>query len=156
MSTTTTDPDPAVNPALGTARALLTAIGSGDLSLVDESVTDDFVDHGSPVPIPPGPEGYRRILTYVATVLDVRYELCEEIVTSDRIVVRARAHGRGVAAVHGPEAAGKPYAMDTVHVFRTEGPRLAEHWGVRDELGALVQLGVLPAVDPTVLEGGTT
>ena len=35
--------------------------------------------------------------------------------------------------------------MDTVHVYRTEGSRLAEHWGVRDELGVLIQLGVLPA-----------
>jgi hypothetical protein len=35
--------------------------------------------------------------------------------------------------------------MDTLHVFRTEGELLAEHWGVRDELGVLVQLGVLPA-----------
>jgi len=49
-----------------------------------------------------------------------------------------------VAAVHGPAVAGLPYSMDTVHVYRTEGDRLAEHWGVRDELGALIQLGVLP------------
>jgi hypothetical protein len=47
--------------------------------------------------------------------------------------------------VHGEAAAGKPYEMNTLHVYRTEGDRLAEHWGVRDELGVLVQLGVLPA-----------
>ena len=35
--------------------------------------------------------------------------------------------------------------METIHVFRTEGQRLAEHWGVRDELGALIQMGVVPA-----------
>jgi hypothetical protein len=58
--------------------------------------------------------------------------------------VRGLAHGIGAAAVHGPDAAGKPYAMATVHVYRTEGDRLAEHWGVRDELGAMVQLGVVP------------
>ena len=33
--------------------------------------------------------------------------------------------------------------MPTLHVYRTEGDRLAEHWGVRDELGVLIQLGVL-------------
>ncbi len=32
--------------------------------------------------------------------------------------------------------------MAALHVYRTEGDRLAEHWGVRDELGAMVQLGV--------------
>lgn len=65
--------------------------------------------------------------------------------TEDRIVIRAVAHGRGVAAVHGADVAGRPYDMDTLHIFRTEGELLAEHWGVRDELGVLVQLGVLPA-----------
>ena len=78
-------------------------------------------------------------------VLNVSYETKEIICTEDRIVVRAVGNGIAVAAVHGPAVAGRPYRMDTMHVYRTEGDRLAEHWGVRDELGALIQLGVLPA-----------
>jgi predicted ester cyclase len=139
------------NPALGAARAVMTAINSKDLSGLDTTVTADFVDHGSPVPLPPGPDGYRQVLTYVTQVLDIHYEVMDEIVTDDRIVIRARAHGRGVAAMHGSEAAGRPYVMDTVHIFRTEGPLLAEHWGVRDELGVLVQLGLVPASYPDAL-----
>lgn len=38
--------------------------------------------------------------------------------------------------------------MTTVHIYRTEGLLLAEHWGVRDELGARIQLGALPALAP--------
>jgi predicted ester cyclase len=44
----------------------------------------------------------------------------------------------------GVPATGKPYAMHTMHLYRAEGDRLAEHWGVRDEYGVLVQTGVLP------------
>jgi hypothetical protein len=40
--------------------------------------------------------------------------------------------------------------MQTIHVYRTEGDRLAEHWGVRDEVGALIQLWVVPP--PTMAE----
>ena len=40
--------------------------------------------------------------------------------------------------------------MTTAHIYRTEGDRLAEHWGVRDEFGALVQMGVLPAPQPAM------
>src|SRR3712207_1951916 len=133
------------NPALPAARRLFAAINSGDLSSLDELVTADFVDHGSPFPLPPGPAGYRQILTFVTQVLDVRYEVLVEIVTADRIVFRALGRGRGVAAVHGPAADGKPYAMETAHFYRTEGDRLAEHWGVRDELGAMIQLGIIPS-----------
>lgn len=143
MIVTTPDAD-LVNPALPAARAVFAAINSKDLSCLADAVTDDFVDHGSPFPLPPGPEGYRQILTFVTRVLDIRYELLDEIVTQDRIVVRAVAHGTAVPAVHGDAYAGRPYTMPTLHVYRTEGDRLAEHWGVRDELGVLQQIGALP------------
>lgn len=131
------------NTALPQVHRLFEAINDGNLSVVADLVTEDFVDHGSPVPLPPGPTGYAQILGFVTRVLDVRYEIADLFSTPDRIVVRAVAHGHGVAAVHGEAGAGKPYVMDTLHVYRTEGDRLAEHWGVRDELGVLIQLGVL-------------
>ncbi len=141
------------NPARPAAYRIFDAINSRDLRAIDGAVTADFVDHGSPMPLPPGPEGYRQILTFVTQVLDVSYEILDEVVTEDRIVFRALGRGRGVAAVHGPGTEGKPYAMETVHIYRTEGDRLAEHWGVRDELAALVQLGVVAAPYPEQLPG---
>ncbi len=138
------------NAALPAARAVFAAINSGDLSCLDEAVTADFVDHGSPFPLPPGPEGYRQVLTYVTRVLALRYELMDEFVTEDRIVIRALGHGVAVAPVHGEQFAGRPYTMPTIHIYRTEGDRLAEHWGVRDELGVLQQIGALPKPTPPV------
>ena len=134
-------PSHPTNAALPAARAVFDAINSHDLSCIADCVTDDFVDHGSPLPIPPGPGGYAQILGYVTGVLNIRYELCDEFATSDRIVMRAVAHGRAVAQIHGPQFAGVPYTMPTIHIYRTEGTRLAEHWGVRDELGVLRQIG---------------
>ncbi len=131
------------NAALPAVHRLFAAINSGDLSALPELVTADFVDHGSPVPVPPGPGGYGQILGFVTGVLDISYDLEDVFCTPDRIVVRAVARGRAVASVHGAEVAGRPYTMDTVHVYRTEGGLLAEHWGVRDEYGVLVQLGLL-------------
>ncbi len=136
------------NAALPAAMAVLDAINSGDLAVLDTAVTTDFVDHGSPFPLPPGPEGYRQILGFVHHQLKVRYELEDVVETEDRIVLRARAHGVGLAGFHGPEAAGRPYEMQTMHIYRTEGDRLAEHWGVRDELGAMRQMGVVPPPEP--------
>jgi predicted ester cyclase len=133
------------NPAERAARAVFDAINTRDLTVLDDVVTPDFVDHGSPIPLPPGPEGYRQILTFVTQVLQVRYTIDDFFSTDDRIVARATAHGIGVDHVHGPGTEGRPFQMNTLHVFRTEGDRLAEHWGVRDELGVLIQLGAVPA-----------
>jgi predicted ester cyclase len=140
------------NPALPAARAVFEAINSGELDVLDELVTADFVDHGSPFPLPPGPDGYRQILTFVHDVLRIRYTLEDVFATDDRVVIRAVAHGIGVDHVHGPGAAGHAYAMDTTHIYRTEGDRLAEHWGVRDEFGARIQLGTIAAPDPVSFE----
>jgi predicted ester cyclase len=132
------------NPAQAAALAVFDAINSGDLSCLDDAVTTDFVDHGSPFPLPPGPEGYRQILTFVTQVLRIRYTVEDVFSTEDRVVVRATAHGVGVDDVHGAGSAGRSYDMTTVHIYRTEGGQLAEHWGVRDELGARIQLGTVP------------
>lgn len=127
------------------ALAVFNAINSGDLSCLEDAVTADFVDHGAPIPLPPGPVGYRQILTFVHNVLQIRYTIEDAFETDERVVIRAVAHGVGVDAIHGEGAAGKAYTMPTIHIYRVEGGRLAEHWGVRDELGARVQLGTVPA-----------
>ena len=133
------------NPARPTAMRVFEAINSGDLSCLPDCVTDDFVDHGSPIPIPPGPDGYATILGFVTQVLKIHYHLEDIFETDERIVIRATASGVGAAEFHGPAAIGRPYEMTTIHIYRTEGDRLAEHWGVRDELGAMRRMGVLPA-----------
>jgi ketosteroid isomerase-like protein len=131
------------NAAMPAAMRVFDAINTGDLSCLPECVTADFVDHGSPIPIPPGPAGYAQILGFVTQVLKIRYELEDVFDTDDRIVVRATASGVGTAEFHGPHAVGVPYAMQTVHIYRTAGDRLAEHWGVRDELGAMRRMGAV-------------
>jgi len=137
------------NAALPAAMRVSDAVNTGDLSCLGDCVTDDFVDHGSPFPIPPGPQGYRTILTFVTQVLRIRYDIADVMETDDRIVLRATAHGAAVASVHGEAVAGRPYVMESIHIYRTEGDRLAEHWGVRDEMGVLVQIGATAAPGPS-------
>jgi predicted ester cyclase len=134
--------------ALAAAKAVFDAINTGEFDVLDDLVTDDFVDHGSPVPLPPGPAGYRQILTFVHHILQIRYVIDDIFATEDRVVARATASGVGSSALHGEGAEGRPYTMTTVHIYRTEGDRLAEHWGVRDELAARIQVGTV--VPPNV------
>ena len=139
------------NPALPAALAVFDAINNRDLSELDQWISTEFVDHGSPFPLPPGPAGYWQVLTFVTQVLKIRYAIEDIIETDDRVVLRATARGIGVDAVHGPDTYRRPYEMATVHIYRTEGELLAEHWGVRDELAARIQLGVLAPPDLTAL-----
>jgi predicted ester cyclase len=47
------------------------------------------------------------------------------------------------------EPTGKPFAMKTAHFFRSRDGRLCEHWGIRDELDVLYQVGALTPPEMT-------
>jgi predicted ester cyclase len=126
------------------ARAVVDAINDRDLERIRDLVTDDFVDHGAPPGlVPPGPDGYITVMEFVTGVLQLRYEIHEVVVADDRVALRATGHGVHRSDHLGVPATGLPYAMPSMHLCRGEGDRLAEHWGVRDELSVLYQVGAL-------------
>lgn len=43
----------------------------------------------------------------------------------------------------GIPATGDHVTMETIHIFRFEDGKIAEHWAVRDDLGMMRQLGVV-------------
>ncbi len=122
---------------------LMDAMNTRQLDGIRDLVTDDFVDHGSPVPLPPGPDGYIAILTFITSVLQIRYEVHDVICDGDTVAIRATAHGVNAPVPQGIEPTYRPYAMKTAHFFRSRDGRLCEHWGVRDELDVLYQIGAL-------------
>lgn len=126
------------------ARALVDAINDRDLERIRDLVTDDFVDHGAPPGlVPPGPDGYITVMEFVTGVLQLRYEIHEVVVADDRVALRATGHGVHRSDHLGVPATGRPYALPSMHLYRGDGDRLAEHWGVRDELSVLYQVGAL-------------
>jgi predicted ester cyclase len=125
------------------AAEVIDAMNSRQLERIRDVVTDDFIDHGSPVPLPPGPDGYIAILTFVTTVLQVRYEVLDVVAAGDMVAIRATAHGVNAVSPQGIQPTGRPFAMKTAHFFRCRDGRLCEHWGVRDELDVLYQVGAL-------------
>lgn len=129
------------------ATAVIDAMNSRQLDRIRDLVTDDFADHGSPVPLPPGADGYIAILTFVTTVLQVRYEVHDVVSAGDTVAIRATAHGVNAVSPQGIEATGKPFAMKTAHFFRAHDGKLCAHWGIRDELDVLYQVGALTMPD---------
>jgi len=93
-------------------------------------------------------------MQFVTGVLDMRYELHEVVATDDMVAVRATGRGLHRTDHLGIPATGRPYAMPSMHMFRGDGDRLAEHWGVRDELSVLYQVGALtPGPLPDLVVG---
>ena len=71
---------------------------------------------------------------------------------------RPRGHPSTVHGVHNGDhldlaATDTPFAMPAMHVYRGAGDRLAEQWGVRDELSVLIQVGAIARPQPFDLSG---
>ena len=130
------------------AREVIAAFNDRDYERTGTLVTADFVDHGAPPWAPQGRQGYVEVLRFVGDVLRVRYELHDTVPDGDRVAIRATAHGLHTTDSLGFPATGRPYAMATMHLYRADGDLLAEHWGVRDELSVLWQVGALPPPEP--------
>jgi predicted ester cyclase len=130
------------------AREVLDALSGGDIERAGPLVAEDFTDHGAPPWAPQGRAGYLQILGFLSTVLRLRYELHEVVAAGDMVAIRATAHGVHNSGHLGFPVTGRPYAMPVMHMYRQDNGVLAEHWGVRDELSALWQVGALPVPEP--------
>lgn len=142
-----------MNTAQRLAMQLLDAFNARDFDRIGTLVTPDFVDHGAPPGMGIGPDGYVAVMRFVGEVLQVRYELHDVVADGDRVALRATARGIHTTDHLGFPATGKEYAMPTMHLYRAEGDLLAEHWGVRDELSVLWQVGALARPRPPVIAG---
>ncbi|GAA3244875.1 ester cyclase [Dactylosporangium siamense] len=132
-------------------RDLLAAINEGAVDRIGPLVAEDFVDHGAPPWAPTGRAGYLQIMGFLTGVLRLRFELHEVVAAGDTVAVRATTHGVHNSDHLGFAATGRPYAMMTMHMYRSAGGVLVEHWGVRDELSVLWQVGALPVPEPVAL-----
>jgi predicted ester cyclase len=142
---------PEENKAL--VRRFYAEIDAGNLAAMDDLVAEDYVNHHqAPFPgLPPGREGLKRAFQIFWEATPGRHVIEDQIAEGDKVVTRLTAIGRHEGELPGPiPATGREIEMSAVAIHRIADDKLAEHWSGTDELGLLVQLGVvsLPAHAP--------
>ena len=129
------------------ARRLYDELASqGNLSLADEVVAEDFVDHNPPGPgILPGREGLKQVFaTFRSAFPDLRVRVEDQIAEGDKVVSRLTVSGTNQGEFMGMPATGKSASIGVVDILRFEGGKIAERWGEADFMGMMQQLGHAP------------
>ena len=118
----------------------------GDLELADELVHPEFVDHEpGHAEQPAGPDSVKQTVRRLHGMFaELRFEVEDEIAEGDKVVQLVTMSGRHTGALMGREPTGRAFAVRHVYIWRIADGRIAEHWGSRDDLGLLVQLGLFP------------
>ena len=127
-------------------RIPLEVLNNGDFGLIDQIVATDFVDRTPQPGVAPTREGLKQSLIALKKAFpDLRYTIDDSIDTGDRIVHRLTASGTMKNDLMGIPATGQRATWTEIHIGRVVNGRLTEHWGLVDQFGMLVQLGVVPA-----------
>ncbi|HZQ65625.1 MAG TPA: ester cyclase [Gaiellaceae bacterium] len=128
------------------SRRFTELFSTGDEAAAREVLSPDVVFHGTSGDGEiVGIEAMLGFLAgYRAAFPDARSTVEGQVAEGDKVVTRWRAAGTHQGALGPIEATGRPFAIDGVTIERVADGRIAEVWVVRDELGLLRQLGVVP------------
>ena len=127
-------------------RIPLEVLNKGNFGLLDELVATDFVDRSAQPGVPPTLDGFKKSAIALKTAFpDLHYTIDDSIEGGDRIVHRLTASGTMTGEFMGIAPTGKRSTWTEIHIGRVANGRLVEHWSLVDQLGMLVQLGIVPA-----------
>lgn len=116
----------------------------GEVSVIDEFVSPDFVDHGASPGCSPDRRGLKQAFEMFRTGSPGTHRIDDIIAEGDKVVVRVTGEGVHAGELFGIPPTNRPMNVTGITIFRVEGGKIVERWVQVDMLGALQQLGVIP------------
>ena len=117
-----------------------------NIGVVDELLSEDFMDHSPPPGVDPGRDGLKQIANmFTGAFPDLHVQIDDLIAEGDKVVGRMTSRGTHQGDLMGIAATGKHVSFAEVHIVRIANGKAVEHWGVEDNLGMMQQLGVIHA-----------
>ncbi len=133
-------------------RIPLEILNLGKLELIDELYAPDYRDRSAQPGMATTREGYKQFVTSLRTAFpDLHYTIDDSIESGDKFVTRLTASGTMRGEFAGMPATNKHATWTEIHIVRVTNEHIVEHWGLIQELGMLVQLGVIPAPGRTLV-----
>jgi predicted ester cyclase len=128
------------------ANRVVDGINKKDLSVLDEVIAADAVDHAAPPGMPQTRESAKQFLgMLLAAFPDFRYTVEFTVAEGDRVAQRLTGSGTMQGEFLGMAPTGKHATWTETHVSRFANGKLVEHWASIDQTGMMQQLGLIPA-----------
>jgi len=132
-------------------RRYFDAVNAGDEAGLDAVLANDYIQY-----VPGGPHRReavkRQLATYRSGFPDLRVHVEAWLGEGGSGAVRTVTEGTHTGEFMGHAPTGRRFRVGGMDLFHTRQGRLAEHWGVFDTLGMLIQLGLYRPVPPRVGE----
>ena len=120
-------------------------VNQGKFEVVDELYHPDFVDHSAPPGAPGGLDGVKMIFGMFRTGFpDVKFTIADMVAEDDIVATLVHGEGTHTGDFMGIPPSGNHAIWRSVGFFKVKDGKIAEHWGIPDLLGLLIQIGVIP------------
>ena len=127
-------------------RVIEEVMNRGNVSLADELLAPDFVEHEAlPPGIPGGREGVKHLTTAFRSAFpDFKATIDDMLAEGDKVVVRTTWSGTQQCEFMGVPPTGRCVSFGVIDIVRFSGGKAVEHWGQMDTMGMMQQLGAIP------------
>lgn len=120
-------------------------LNRGVLDVADELIDPDFLDHEAHPGASSGPESMRGLIKMLRTAFpDLHFEIEALIAEGDTVAGRLTMNGTHEGPLMNMPPTDRPVQQAHMHFVRFQDGKAIEHWGVRDDMGMMRQLGVAP------------
>ncbi len=127
-------------------RVVEEAQSRGDMSVVDELFSQDFVDHNALPGLPPTREGVKLIFTMFRDAFpDLCATIHTQIAEGDKVMTHKTLSGTHQGDFLGIPPTGRQVDIAVIDILRLADGRITDHWNIVDQIGLLQQLGATPA-----------
>jgi predicted ester cyclase len=123
-------------------RLIEEGFNKGNLSVIDELVAPDMKERqrGNS----DGPEGTKEVIrTLRSWFPDFEMDAEDVAAVGDKVWMRFAARGTNLGPFMGNPPTGRKVRVDVIDIARFKDGKMVEHWGVPDQLGVMLQLGLL-------------
>ena len=122
-------------------------INQGNISMIDELLIPDFVEHEElPPGIPSGREAPKVLFTMLRSAFpDLKATIEHLIAEGDEVVLHMTWTGTHEGEFMGIPPTGKRISINVIDILGLAEGKFVEHWGVMDSMAMMQQLGVIPA-----------
>jgi len=127
-------------------RRLIEAMNTGNLSIVDELVSNNFVYHEPTLGERRGRQGSKDVInTYRTAFPDAKVTIDEQIADGDTVVTRWTATGTHTGILLGLAPTGRRVTCTGILISHLQNGKVVEEFENYDTLGMMRQLGVVTA-----------
>ena len=81
---------------------------------------------------------------FATSFADTKTTTADLIAEGDKVVERYTSRGTHTGPFMGAPATGKPFAVESLVVYRLADGKIVEMWGQNDAMALMAQLGLMP------------